>query len=214
MERSTHARIPNPRSMVFLIHPGPGSDRLRDPLVASHILAGIVLWRVAWALGLTLDAMFSGGHQMFLPRVESLSSPAALIEHLLGQAGGGVIFSIGIVVVVVLMRLLVRRVWIADLLTALLLGAAFFSAPWAYQYPADRLYTVAIAYSTLWLFRHFGLLALIMLVAGDFETLPISFTSWYAGRSLMVLAIPVALAGWALWVILSAQRRPGTDSAG
>jgi len=190
------------------------AGRLRDPLVASHILGGIVLWRVAWALGLTLDTVFSGGHQMFLPRVESLSSPAALIEHLLGQAGGGVIFSIGIVVVVVLMRLLVRRVWIADLLTALLLGAAFFSAPLAYQYPADRLYTVAIAYSTLWLFRHFGLLALIMLVAGDFETLPISFTSWYAGRSLMVLAIPVALAGWALWVILSAQRRPVTDSAG
>ena len=190
------------------------SGRLRDPLVASHLLAGIVLWRVVWTLGLTLHGVFSGGKQMFLPRVETLSSAAALMALLSSQAAGGIIFAIGIVVFVVLLRLLLRRVWIADLLASLLLGAGFVSAPWVYQYPADRLYGVVIAYSTLWLFRHFGLLALILLVASDFETLPISFTSWYASRSLMVLAVPAALAGWALWVILSAQRRPVTESAG
>jgi hypothetical protein len=37
---------------------------------------------------------------------------------------------------------------------------------------------------------------------------------WYADRSLAALLIPAALAAWALWVIVSAQRRPQTESAG
>jgi len=42
-----------------------------------------------------------------------------------------------------------------------------------------------------------------------------SFTSWYAGRMLVAVGIMVAIAAWALWVILSSQRRqPGTESAG
>ena len=46
------------------------------------------------------------------------------------------------------------------------------------------------------------------------EVQPFSFTSWYAGRTLIMLAVPAALAAWALWVILSAERRPGAEWAG
>ena len=192
------------------------SGRLRDPLVASHILAGMLLALAIWAVGLTLNGVFSGGKQILVPRVETLSSAAGLMPFLTGAAAGGMIFAIGILVFVVLMRLLVRRVWIADLLASLLLGAGPLGGPWVYQYPADRVYAVVVAYSSLWLFRRFGLLALVTLSVTRWAvwTLPVSLTPWYAGRSLVVLAIPAALAAWALWVILSAQRRPGTETSG
>ena len=192
------------------------SGRLRDPLVASHILAGMLLALAIWAVGLTLNGVFSGGKQILVPRVETLSSAAGLMPFLTGAAAGGMIFAIGILVFVVLMRLLVRRVWIADLLASLLLGAGAFGGPWVYQYPADRVYAVVVAYSSLWLFRRFGLLALVavFVFSAAIESLPVSVTSWYAGRSLIVLAAHAALAAWALWVILSAQRRPGTEPVG
>jgi predicted Ser/Thr protein kinase len=187
------------------------SGRLRDPLVASHILAGMLLSFGIEALDRILNGVFSGGKQILVPRVEILTSPAPLPEIITG----GIIAAIGMVVFVVLMRLLVRRVWIADLLASLLLGGILVW-PWVHRYPVERLYAAAAAWSILWLFRRFGLLALVTQSAVRWAvwTLPVSLTSWYAGRSLVVLAVPAVLAAWALWVILSAERRPGTESAG
>jgi len=192
------------------------SGRLRDPLVASHILAGILGAFAMWSLGLILNGVFSGGKQMLLPRVETLSSAAGLMAFLPDQATRGTNFAIGIVVCVVLMRLLVHRVWIADLLASLLIGAGIIGGPWVYQYPEDHVYGFATFYCILWLFRRFGLLALVTVFVIDLAFLiqPVSITSWYAGRSLIALAVPAALAAWTLWVILSAERRPGTESAG
>jgi len=191
------------------------SGRLRDPLVASHILAGMLLGFATLTIFYSLNEMFSGGKQMLLPPVETLSSAAGLTAFLTGVAALGIGFAIGIVVFVVLIRLFVRRVWIADLLAALLLGV-LFGRPWVYQYPVDRVCGVVAAYSALWLFRRFGLLALVasVVIVVAFGALPVSVTSWYAGRSVIALAVPAALAAWALWVILSAERRPGTETVG
>jgi hypothetical protein len=192
------------------------SGRLRDPLAASHILAGMLGAFVMYSLGLILVGVFSAGKQMVLPDIYTLSSAATLAAYLPGQATKGISAAIGIVVFVVLMRLLVRRVWIADLLAALFVGAGIFGGPWAYQYPVDRVYSFAAVYTILWLFRRFGLLALVTVLVIDLAFLfqPTSVTSWYAGRSLIALVVPAALAAWALWVILSAARRPTTESAG
>jgi hypothetical protein len=192
------------------------SGRLRDPLAASHILAGMLGALVMWTLGLTFIGVFSAGKQMVLPAVDTLNSAATLTAYLQTQATGGIVVSIGIVVFVVLMRLLVRRVWIADLLASLFIGAGFLGGPWVYQHPVDRVFSFATAYICLWLFRRFGLLALVTVLVIDLAFLiqPVSLTSWYAGRSLIAMGVPAALAAWALWVILSAGRRPATESAG
>jgi hypothetical protein len=192
------------------------SGRLRDPLAASHILAGMLGAFVMWTLGLTLIGVFSAGKQMVLPDIYTLSSAATLAAYLPVQATVGIIVAIGIVVFMVLMRLLVRRVWIADLLTSLFIGAGILGGPWVYQYPVDRVLSFAMVYIMLSLFRRFGLLALVTLLVIDLAFLiqPVSVTSWYAGRSLIALAVPAALAAWAFWVILSAARRPTTESAG
>jgi hypothetical protein len=66
-------------------------------------------------------------------------------------------------------------------------------------------------YALVWALRRFGLLASLAAAAFDVSiTVPFSLSSWYASRSLIELAIPIAVAAWALWVILSAQRRPAT----
>jgi hypothetical protein len=54
-----------------------------------------------------------------------------------------------------------------------------------------------------------------LLVAAQFVwAVPLILPSWYAGRALVAVAIPSAMAAWALWVILSAQRWPATESVG
>lgn len=62
--------------------------------------------------------------------------------------------------------------------------------------------------------RRFGLLAWLAtwcLNAIDMdEVVP---ASWYSGRVLVAIAIPSIVGAWALWVILSAQGQPATESA-
>ena len=62
-----------------------------------------------------------------------------------------------------------------------------------------------LVYALLWVFRRFGFLALLaawLTYAFGNTVLP-SFTDWYAGGFLVSAGITVALAGAALWVILS-----------
>jgi hypothetical protein len=107
----------------------------------------------------------------------------------------------------------VSRLWIAELIGAVLFGV-LGPKPWVHQYTLVAVHSTLVFYVLLLLLRRFGLLALW---AGAFLffvlTLPVSLTSWYAGRSLAILLIPAGVAAWALWMILSAQR-PGTESAG
>ena len=118
----------------------------------------------------------------------------------------------------ILLRLLIRRVWIADLIAFTAFGFAFMGPGYTAN---QRLFMIAISLSVswsvlmLWVLRRFGLLAVLaaVVLSTTNQTAPISLTSWYAGRSLAMLAIPAALAGWALWVIVTAQQRPVTELA-
>jgi hypothetical protein len=108
---------------------------------------------------------------------------------------------------------LLRRVWIADLLAAAVVGlgggALDFNNPhrFAATWAAYMLFYGVI----LWLLRRFGLLAFMAfwLFSNLSSTTPYTvFTSWYAGRMLVTNGIMVAIAAWALWVVLSAKRGP------
>jgi hypothetical protein len=194
------------------------SGRLRDSLVASHVLAGFAAYlavvlirylvRISVSAPLTTPDFFT---------MMSLSSATFFVMNLMSAVTIGPLNGMLLVVLVVLLRLLLRREWIADLLTVVLssyqvalnperLDPYRFAVVWA----ASLLYF----YAGLWLLRRFGLVALMAMflanglaVAAPF----ISFTAWYAGRMLVVDAIFVAIAAWSFWVILSARR--GTVSA-
>jgi hypothetical protein len=73
---------------------------------------------------------------------------------------------------------------------------------------------IAIVITFLWLLRRFGVVAAWAAYFVGFPFgIPFLPSSWYSGRVLIVMLVPVALSAWALWVILSAQRRPSTESA-
>ena len=64
-----------------------------------------------------------------------------------------------------------------------------------------------LLYLTLWVFRRFGLLAVL---AGQFTFVcqglaPLVLTEWYGGWALAAHGIPVALAAYALWAIVTSQ---------
>jgi hypothetical protein len=66
----------------------------------------------------------------------------------------------------------------------------------------------------LWLMRRFGLMAAtaawLTFYLGHAPYVP---GTWFAARSLVVLLSPAVIAGWALWVIVSANRRSTMEFA-
>ena len=56
---------------------------------------------------------------------------------------------------------------------------------------------------------------MVVVAAADLSrAAPVAFSGWYAGRTMVELAIPAIAAGWAVWVIVSAKPRTATESAG
>jgi hypothetical protein len=159
----------------------------------------------------------SSERAIYLARIDSLTSPAYEAALMLFDAMRLVGGSLAVVVLVVLLRLLVRRMWLADLLGAVLLGSVLGGiSGWVYQqYIGAALGAMLVGLVMLMLLRRFGLLTLWAALGMNFVvTVPLGVVSWYAGRSLMAMLVPTAVAAWAAWVIVTAQRRPAADSAG
>jgi hypothetical protein len=190
------------------------SGRFRDPLVASHVLAGLLAFFAAdFIIDLVYAAVSGPPLAPYAPRMASLNSPAHFAARLLNAVGTAPLEGMIILVLAMLLRLLLRRVWIADLLTSVLLslggGALDFSNP--SHFAATAAAYVLSNYAFLWLLRRFGFLAVMAMalmtnLAGNTVPYTSSLTSWYAGRMLVGIAIQLAIGAWALWVILSAKR--------
>jgi hypothetical protein len=183
------------------------TGRTRDPLVASHVLAGGLGYLAAMTISLGMIWALGSGKPILLPRIEALNSAAYSLAFLSFEVTRSLGVGLFILLNVILMRRLTRRLWIADVLWAVLFGLI---APrfWVSNFALSGAYNTLIIYAVLWVHRRFGLLALWTGMFLFFVlSLPVSLTSWYAGQSLAILLIPASMAGWALWVILSAPRR-------
>jgi hypothetical protein len=194
------------------------AGRVRDPLVASHVLAGVV---VSPAVGLVLygipfAASRLGPWQLQTYPIVVLNGVPSTVSGWFAEIALLLFVVIGLVLVVVLLRLLIRRVWIADLLGIALFGSLGLYGGSVYQSAVNGLIDALVFGSFVWTLRRFGLLTTTtFVVAVAFSpNAPVTFGSWYAGRGLAGLGIIAAVAAWAVWVIVSAQRRPGTDTLG
>jgi protein kinase-like protein len=195
------------------------AGKFRDPLIASHLLAGFLVWVVGGLASSGVRALVSAPLQEpWFTTILSLNSSGFFAAEILSSVQWVLIGGIGFLLIVVLLRLVLRRVWIADVVGSLLFGfvtgGVDFSNP--YRFAATAAATTLLAYAWLSLLRRFGLVAMLAVWLATFIKFavpPLSLTSWYAGRSMVGLAILVAIPAWALWVILSAQRRPGTEPA-
>jgi hypothetical protein len=193
------------------------SGRLRDPLVASHVLAGIATAGLLGVLVLSLELAANrlwGPWSLRTPSLLPLNSVAFFIGEMLNKVvGTGTLLVIGFLFIVVLLRLLIRRMMVADIAGSVLFGARTLNASASLPENIVHIATGALIYCSLvWTLRRFGLLATwVLVVTVDLiQVIPLTLSSWYTGRALMELAIDAAIAAWALWVILSTQRRPDT----
>ncbi len=195
------------------------SGRLKDPLVASHVLAGMA------AAGAAVFVLAAGDlasrfakRELLAFSLASLNSVPIFVSGLIGAVGTTLFVVIGFLLWVVLTRTLVRRAWLADVLASLAFGLGGLQTGNAVQNAFFGLTYALLGYSMVWTLRQFGLLATLAYLAAAFtasvNTIPMTFPSWYSGRDLMTLGIPAAVAAWALWVIVSAQRRPSMDTSG
>ncbi|MGC2330334.1 MAG: serine/threonine-protein kinase [Candidatus Acidiferrales bacterium] len=195
------------------------AGRLRDPLVASHVLAGLLVFYAGVSVAMISSIVVSA--PPVAPDSEamvSLTSTAGFIAGLLSSIEGTLIFGTGFLLLVVLLRLVLRRVWIADLLAVVIISfgglALDFTNP--YRFAVTAAAYLLLNFGLLWLLRRFGFLAtLAFCFANEIAVIlpPAQLTSWYAGRTLVGTGIVVALAAWALWVVLAAaQHRPASAS--
>lgn len=108
---------------------------------------------------------------------------------------------------VVLLRLLLRIVWVADLIAAVIL--AFITGTGG-RTPGDLIFYTVAGLVAVWALRQFGFLAMLWRVY-FFNLLTTSaiftFAGSFAGASLAIQLLPMAAAAWALWVIAT-QAKP------
>jgi hypothetical protein len=149
--------------------------------------------------------------------IAAVNSTTRFAAGLIDAFGYVPVVGMAFLMLAMLLRLSLRRVWIADFFTAALISlvggiAVDFSNP--YRLAATLAAYVFFNYVFLWLLRRFGLLAVMAmwLMNNLIGAVPFpSLTSWYAGRVFVGIGTIVAIAAWALWVVLSAKR--GTESA-
>jgi hypothetical protein len=196
------------------------TGRLRDPLVASHILAGMA---VPCATVVVIDVLDLAGSRLWGPwalnpiSLLPLNSVARYLGELLFIVVVGTLTLIGLHFIVVLLRLLIPRMTLADIAGSVLLGASALSVSAGFQENIARVaLTALLYYNLIWMLRRFGLLtAWVGVMAGAMLTrTPLTFSSWYTGRSLALLLVFIAIDLWALWVIFAAARTSSADSAG
>jgi hypothetical protein len=180
------------------------AGRLRDSLVASRILVGLSVGMGMMVLG---KVLLLASHQIETIPMESLSGFRFLYGALLAAPQSVAFTNTALILILVLLRLVLRRTWLVDVVAV---AAFVFSAAWGY--PIGML-DVALGTSlNLWTLRRFGVLA----QAAFLVTLPLRNNmpwtpeSWYTAYALTAPLVLAAVAGWALYTILTARRPAAT----
>jgi len=173
------------------------SGRFRDPLVGRDILVGGLIgvamqmwvelgqWVAVWLGTGPPVPDFSGGSLLHVRRV---------IAAILVPLPGEVFFSLAVVFVLVLLRTILRKPWLAMAAMVLLLGTGGFLTN---DNPIVGLWYLAWPIIVVLTLTRWGLLPLMIsnFVGDLFYTFPftLDLSTWYAGTSLFALALGIAV---------------------
>jgi hypothetical protein len=172
------------------------AGRLRDPLLGADVLVGVALGVAAVVL-FTLSTMASP-FSLDRPGVPPLAVSAGpslslCLFALLMALGGGLSYMF----LLVLLRFLVRRGWLAALFF-LALNFLIFQPPPGPAFPARAVLTMLVLGLSLYVLTRFGVLAVIVLnfVQILLRTFPLTthLSAWYAQSALLAMASVLALA--------------------
>jgi hypothetical protein len=116
---------------------------------------------------------------------------------------------------VVLIRLIVKKSWAADLLAVAAFNIGGFLV---LAFEGTLIMAMIVAYNLasglvmIGLIRRFGFLAVLsaMVFLAGLSNTPLPAGGWAAPRLIALHAIPVAVAVWALWVIVTSEKRSHT----
>jgi len=175
------------------------AGKFRDPLVGHDLLVG-TLYGAALVL-------LEGSDNFILPllgklpptpnigQTESLLGVRVAIAILLGNIVFWVLYALGVFFVIFLLRLALRRDWLASIVAVIL-----FSVPnLGGEYPAiDFVFSVVIWFSILLVLKRFGLLVLVtgLVVQNVLILFPVTshLSRWYAAPAMTGLAFFAVLA--------------------
>jgi serine/threonine-protein kinase len=192
--------------------------RIRNPLVASHILVGVL---TASIFGLFFAAVLTRINPVPPPGAiqNALSGTLGTLPVYLAWSGLGVTSALSFLAIVVLVRLIVKKWWAADLLAVAAFNISGFLVL-AIE-GISLIMAIAVAYNLAFglvmisLIRRFGFLAVLsaMVFLAGLSNTPLPAGGWAAPRLIALHAIPVAVAAWALWVIVTSEKRSHTGYA-
>ncbi len=189
------------------------SGRVRDPLVGRDLLVGALGGTVLIALETVVQyasLRYGHGRVPTLVGAESLvaaTSVSLAAYNMAYSASMGVLLTLRALMLVLVLRLLVGRTWPAVALCTLLLGA---NAAFGFAQTAGWLVATlaALAYypGVFFVLMRFGLLpgAITVFVeqALNWSVATLDFSSWYADRALVPMALLLALVGYGAWTAL------------
>ncbi len=179
------------------------SGRFRDSLVASHILVGLAVGMGMMVLGKVLLLAF---HQIETIPMENLSGFRFLYGSLFALPQDIAFTNTAVILMLVLLRLVLRRTWLADVVVVALFVLTGLGSPVAM---VDITLGGAL---NIWVLRRFGVLAQAAFLSTLFlrNNLPWTPASWYTAYSLTAPLVLAALAGWVLYTILIARAPAAT----
>jgi serine/threonine-protein kinase len=206
-----YARRYWPDSLISFSRLSQGS--LRNSLVASHILIGVLVAEVFGALVWPRIMDLAGPiptYAAFKNIYDQIDDPLTLISLAPFGAVGGITISLVYLAGIVLNRLLIRKMWLADTLTVILLHTVTASG---FGLGAQKTALILAAFllpGFVWilLVRNYGFLTLLTMFMFSvmLMVIPLKATGWVAKPLIAIHLLPTLAALWALWVILTDRR--------
>jgi hypothetical protein len=184
--------------------------KVRDPLVGRDVLIGMtygVLLGVYESVDNVLLPLFGGAPpQPGTPSMDSLLGVRQTLGSVFAYTWIFVLYSLGIFFLLFLVRLLVRKDWIAAMVIVFL-GA--IANPGGDSFWVTFLFEAAIWLSIYLVLRRYGLLALVvgLVVQNMLVTFPITthLSRWYASGGIAGMLAIIAIALFALHSALAGQ---------
>jgi predicted Ser/Thr protein kinase len=182
------------------------SGRLRDPLVGRDVLIGMLAGIVRAMI--VIVAISTGAVNAYsaysVSALESLSSIPRFINIVLPfQIGSSLVTGLISLFVLLLIRLIVRKTWIAVGL-ALLVAIPLAAAPFGWE----LVFVIAAPLVSLTIFLRVGLLAYFSVLLTDLlfrVPMTLDPDAWYFGHSLVVLLLIATLATYGFVVSLGGR---------
>jgi serine/threonine-protein kinase len=180
------------------------AGKFTDPLVGRDLLTGMLLGVCLTLLDklLKLDAPQPAADV----GLDILLGARFVVGDFLNSMSGAVIAPLAITFLLTLLRVLLRRDWLAAAVAVLIFGLPAFQSPSPFAAIVNLIFACLVVLA----FIRFGLLTLAATVFIFFwlESLPFTtnLSAWYAGVSLFAMFLVTALAGLTFYTSLGGQK--------